>query len=292
MSQTKFDSKVISMRCLVARPGDNFEWHSHPFEEFTLVTDDQAVIGRSGKQQTLSPNTLCFYPRGQKHGGWCMRRQRPKFWVVHFGANEGLQLPLYTPDPAKDQVHIWRLSVEQAEMFKWLFLHLLHEGLHARNYRDPAESCWLHLLLISVQRWAEGEHAAARTFAGVKPEVMELWHLVNSSVAKPDEFAQGIHKLPNYDSARHGFSKIFGASPRELLGRMRMQQAKNLLLETTMSVKEIAGLTGYGRQHEFARAFRQRFGITPSEWRTDPFQTSFTTPPKEDADSKFHRVPA
>jgi len=36
---------VISMRCLLADPGAVFPWHSHAFDEFTLVTDDDTVIG-------------------------------------------------------------------------------------------------------------------------------------------------------------------------------------------------------------------------------------------------------
>jgi len=52
-----------------------------------------------------------------------------------------------------------------------------------------------------------------------------------------------------------------------------MQHAQNLLLESGLSIKEIAARTGYARQHEFARAFRQRVGLTPSEWRRSPFLT-------------------
>ncbi len=128
MSQPTFESAVVSMRCLVAKPGDSFEWHSHPFEEFTLVTDDEAVIGHGGVKQTMSANTLCFYHRGVQHGGWCLQKQRPKFWVVHFSLVEKTHLPVFQPANSDARARIWQLSPEQAETFKWLFLHLWRNG--------------------------------------------------------------------------------------------------------------------------------------------------------------------
>src|SRR6266699_1712883 len=195
MSQPTFESAVVSMRCLVAKPGDSFEWHSHPFEEFTLVTDDEAVIGHGGVKQTMSANTLCFYHRGVQHGGWCLQKQRPKFWVVHFSLGEKTHLPVFQPANSDARARIWQLSPEQAETFKWFFLHLLNERLNDRNCCGLAESCWLSLLLVSVQRWADGETAANPALTGIKPELVQLWHLVNSSVDKPDEFTRQIRLL-------------------------------------------------------------------------------------------------
>jgi transcriptional regulator GlxA family with amidase domain len=47
--------------------------------------------------------------------------------------------------------------------------------------------------------------------------------------------------------------------------RVRMQQAQNLLLDSRLSIKEIAARTGYAGQHEFARAFKKHTGMAASE---------------------------
>src|SRR5438093_13249848 len=53
------DPKVISMRCLATEPEASYEWHSHAFAEFTLVTDDQTVIGYPpGKRPSKKGFTL------------------------------------------------------------------------------------------------------------------------------------------------------------------------------------------------------------------------------------------
>ena len=58
------------------------------------------------------------------------------------------------------------------------------------------------------------------------------------------------------------FKKIFGTGPYEYLVRKRMEKAKELL-QTGLSVKEVAGLVGY-RASDFTTVFRAHFGIPPS----------------------------
>jgi transcriptional regulator GlxA family with amidase domain len=194
--------------------------------------------------------------------------------VVHFSATDDLygQVDRLTEvDPLK---RIWRLSEDRAKDFKWFFLQILNERTKRRERSAMAESAWLRLLLIQVHRWASGETAANLPPAEIQPEVVRLWHLVNSSVAAPEEFLKHIHGMPNYDSLRHAFRKAFGCSPREMMQQLRIQQAKNLLLETSLSVKEISLRVGYLRQHEFTRAFHQQVGGAPTAWRANPIQST------------------
>jgi transcriptional regulator GlxA family with amidase domain len=153
---------------------------------------------------------------------------------------------------------------------------MLNERIRPREFQRQAESAWLRLLLISVHRWVTGEAGDLLTPDAVNPELVRLWHLVNASVGQPAEFHEQIHTLPNYDSLRHGFKRAFGCSPRDMMLRLRIQHAKNLLLETNLSIKEIADRSGYQRQHEFARAFRQHTGAAPTVWRAQPFMRSET----------------
>ena len=95
---------------------------------------------------------------------------------------------------------------------------------------------------------------------------------MHECVGRPGAIAQQLSKGPNYDSVRHRFKAVFGFSPTQLLFRLRMQKASELLQDTAMSIKEIAGCLGYERQHEFARAFRKHSGRSPTGWRTEPFR--------------------
>ncbi|MEK7674781.1 MAG: AraC family transcriptional regulator [Verrucomicrobiota bacterium] len=261
----------------MAKPGDSFDWHNHPFHEFTLVTDSDTTIGYPPGKMAVRENTLLMYRRGEQHGAWCSGRQTPRFWVVHFTIGGELRHEMDRFRAADPKDRVWQLSEAQVESFRWQFLQILTEHTQGRSRSLIAASAWLQLLLVTVQRWAEGESAARTLPAGISPDLLRLWHLINASVGKPDEFVKQVYLIPNYDSLRHAFKKAFGCSPREMMRRLRLQQAKNMLLETSLSMKEISSRLGYERQHEFTRTFHQEAGVAPSEWRANPFQSSLIT---------------
>lgn len=64
-----------------------------------------------------------------------------------------------------------------------------------------------------------------------------------------------------------GFRKYFKAGIFEWLMQQKMQEAKNLLLNSNKPIKEIAALIGYPRTTNFITAFRREFGYTPGSLR-------------------------
>ena len=64
------------------------------------------------------------------------------------------------------------------------------------------------------------------------------------------------------------FKKQTGESPVKYLLRLRIDEAKKLLLEhPDLSVKQISTLVGYEDQHYFSRFFKELTGLSPSEYR-------------------------
>ena len=56
-------------------------------------------------------------------------------------------------------------------------------------------------------------------------------------------------------------------SPAELVRRLRVDEAKRLLEETSLPMKEITTRTGLGDASTLWRAFTQDLGVTPAEYR-------------------------
>ena len=63
------------------------------------------------------------------------------------------------------------------------------------------------------------------------------------------------------------FKDEFGENFLEFLVRVRMENAKNMLREENVSVREIAERVGYTTPIAFIRAFKKQFGMTPGEYR-------------------------
>ena len=59
----------------------------------------------------------------------------------------------------------------------------------------------------------------------------------------------------------------FGTTPYDYLLSQRFTQAKALLQNTNMQVKEIAYRTGFSDEHYFSYVFKKKFGQTPKTYR-------------------------
>lgn len=273
-----FEPHVISMHCQTAKRGTSYPWHNHSFDELTLVTESTSQIGYAGGKTMAQVNSLFLYRAGERHGAWNTTHQAPCYWVVQFSMNT-CKLPMLArlteDDPAR---RVWCLTEDQARTFKWFFLEIAREQARQHNYSDLAQSTWMRLLLLSIERWATGEEALFSGRETLSPELRRLWQLVHSAARGSAESLQQIFLQSNYDSMRHSFKRAFGYSPREMLLRLKMQDAKRLLSETGLSIKEIAFRCGYNRQHEFARIFHQRVGLSPSQWRYDALSTDYVEP--------------
>lgn len=60
-----------------------------------------------------------------------------------------------------------------------------------------------------------------------------------------------------------------GATPRAIYRRLRLIQARKLVLETDLSIAEVALRSGYDNPSAMTRAYRQEFGATPRQMRSN-----------------------
>lgn len=79
------------------------------------------------------------------------------------------------------------------------------------------------------------------------------------------EVADFVHLSPSY------FSVLFREETcitfREYLIRKKIQEAKRLLLETSLSIEEVTSMVGYQSSKYFIRLFKHYEGLTPAKYR-------------------------
>ena len=61
--------------------------------------------------------------------------------------------------------------------------------------------------------------------------------------------------------------KSFGVSFREKLSKIRIANAKKMLAETGLEIRDIAEACGYSSYNGFYLAFREKTKMTPNEYR-------------------------
>jgi AraC family transcriptional regulator of arabinose operon len=80
-----------------------------------------------------------------------------------------------------------------------------------------------------------------------------------------DEIAKGL----NISSSRfrHLFKRELGMSHREYQRRLRLMQARQLVANSFLSIKEIAYIVGINDMSHFSRDYKALYGETPSQTR-------------------------
>ena len=87
----------------------------------------------------------------------------------------------------------------------------------------------------------------------------------NYSDISPEELASKL--CLSYSTFRKTFKEYTGFSPARYIGEVRMSKAKELLTNTSLSIKEVAYHVGYNNHDYFFTAFRHVTGRTPAEYR-------------------------
>lgn len=93
--------------------------------------------------------------------------------------------------------------------------------------------------------------------AAIRREPAKTWNL--------DEMAARVH-LSRAQFVRR-FRSATGAAPAQFVIQIRLERARHLLLETDLTLEQIAEALGYCSAAFFARQFRQFNGIAPGQLR-------------------------
>jgi two-component system response regulator YesN len=117
----------------------------------------------------------------------------------------------------------------------------------------------------------ELQSALARLVFGVSlpldPAARLRIHLGESSEKELDLAALAGEYGLSERHLRRRFQEAYGQTPRRYLTELRMRRATELLCVTQRSINQIAQDLGYPDAQRFARMFKRRFGLNPSEFR-------------------------
>ncbi len=141
------------------------------------------------------------------------------------------------------------------------------------------------LLVHAIREFAASTCSEASTgwFASLRhPQLRAALALLHAAPEEPwtvDALA-GRVGMSRASFAMH-FRRSMGEPPLEYLTRWRMFQARRLLRESSLSLKEIAARCGYGSATALSAVFTRRVGSSPGAWRAQASQAPSRLPPPE-----------
>lgn len=100
-------------------------------------------------------------------------------------------------------------------------------------------------------------------------DIQRICEVVKNNLLRPitvEQLAEQCGISPS--SFKRKFKAHFGEPPHKWLTRQRLAHAKTLLLNSSLSVKEIGFACGFAGPSHFVRTFKARYGTTPATLRS------------------------
>lgn len=146
---------------------------------------------------------------------------------------------------------------------------VLQRILHAPVADDLSEMYLngkiLELLALQLQQYREGRTATPTHF-GTERQLSDIYEYLSTHFlsVNPLEKATNIFPLSERQ-IREGFKLQYNTTVYELIHEKRMLHARQLLLDSGLTVDEVAEAVGYSNSSNFIQAFKRKFGTTPKQ---------------------------
>lgn len=241
-------------------------WHMHDYEELMLCTKGEGQIRIEESSFHVHEGDLIIYPKRSFHNEQSYEEKSMEFFFMGvdslvFPPVSGEQAVL--PPPRKiSSVFPAGPYLPQLQFY---MNELLHESSIGENMNLPTLCALASLILTSVQRAeklsSERDEKKASYAAAAKLYIDANYKQDLSLTA----IAETVFVSRHYIS--HIFKRDYGVSPIEYLIKKRISIAQQMLLNSSLSITEIAQEVGYKDPLYFSQIFKQHMGMSPSTFR-------------------------
>ena len=236
-----------------------FPGESHRMPELTYVDQGSLHSVADGQDLLLKQGDIVVYGPGQWHMQYADIGVAPRYVTLTFDI-AGLDVtPLLNRKFTAPQQAV----------------HLLQQMLREQERMDKFSNdmilAQLTQLLLTLLRESESP-------SGGKLQTSNAVHSENEIIRQAQIFitshireklsvplvARQVDVSPSYLTAL--FHKNLQISPGEYIRRIKLQESKQMIRENDLNFTEIAAALQYSTVHHFSRQFKEKFGITPTEY--------------------------
>ncbi len=235
-----------------------FSGEAHPMPELTYVDQGTLHSVADGRDLLLEQGDLVIYSPNQWHMQYADIGVAPRFVTVSFDVGD------YDLSPLTGQKH--RGSQQVTELLRQMLRE--QERMDAFS-QDLILSCLSQLLLTLLRETATQRQPAALPLCTqneneiIRRAQQYISTHVRSRLSVP-LVAKNADVSPSYLTAL--FHKHLQISPGEYIRRIKLQESKQMIREGNLNFTQIAAQLQYSTVHHFSRQFKEKFGLTPTQY--------------------------
>ena len=236
-----------------------FAGESHPMLELTYVDQGMLHSVADGQDLLLKQGDMVLYAPHQWHMQYADIGVAPRYVTITFDAS-GL-----------DVASLTNRKFTAPQQAVGLLQQMLRERERMDDHSGDMILSQLTMLLVSLKRQTESKSEA-------KLQTSNSIHSENEIIRRAQIYisthireklsvpvvARQVDVSPSYLTAL--FHKNLQISPGEYIRRIKLQESKQMIRENNLNFTEIAAALQYSTVHHFSRQFKEKFGITPTEY--------------------------
>lgn len=128
-------------------------------------------------------------------------------------------------------------------------------------YYSQCSRCVRHLIIDLVKQILDSR----KIYSSLTKKIIHTLHSNYSKQISIQDIADQVHASANYCSSL--FKKETGSTINEALTQLRLEEAKRLLMQDELKIKEIASQCGFGSTRYFSEIFNMHFNLSPTSWK-------------------------
>ena len=225
---------------------------------FMYVISGRLEVLTEGNFVECTQGSLIIFPPEKRYAYRHTESGNVEYFFVHFTGSEVEKLLR----ECEIAIHPAINRINHSETLIPRFQNMFDAFARQDALRDREVAAIFEQILIRLaRRKSVGNDEYARSLSRSIGKMLSGY---SQSISVPE-----LAELESLSVSRYNtiFRQKMGCSPVEFLTATRMTAACELILFTDMSVKEIGAVCGYRDPHFFAKTFKKRFGVTPSEYR-------------------------
>lgn len=234
-----------------------FPGESHSMLELTYVDQGSLHSVADGQDLLLKQGDLVIYTPGQWHMQYADIGVAPRFINISFEAT-GFDFRLLGNK-------LLKASQKGIELLQ----QMLREMEEQDDYAEDMLLGLFSQLLVTILR-TDDVSAPLRSTHCLNHEnaiIRKAQQYISANVRKRLSVplvAQNADISPSYLTTL--FQKHLQISPGEYIRRIKLQESKQMIREGNLNFTQIAQTLHYSTIHHFSRQFKEKFGVTPSEY--------------------------
>lgn len=184
-----------------------------------------------------------------------------KFYIFFFDGNDTRLFSSILSLPAGCSIKTDKLPLIRQYILRLLSIHPQVDMLGLLNMHQSLTD----LMVLSASAMLPANHTSP---SGHPYYLTQLKATFDYHYEEPFslETYEQLYQISRYRLCRE-FSRAFGMPPLQYMTRRRLEEAKEMLLTTDLTVQEISSRIGYDNVNHFIQLFKKNIGTTPGSFR-------------------------